>query len=421
MPEKISILKESGEVLNSNIVSIFSIPESEKKYIITTENAVDPHGLTVFHVSEIVGDELVKVSTDEEWSAIKTIMRSIISGSVGSFQYQPLIEKANVKGQYSRDISVSSSAAKQMTDNYNNALKTMKEQIVSVPVNTPSVSVSNSIFPTDTVQPTEENEVIPGIAEVSTDENSTPTEGGISPVSNTFSNTGLSNEVNLSNVDSSNLNVVSVATPVPNAALDQGNIPAPVNVVQAGETSTEGSSISNLPVVDEVSTVSSIEPVQIGSQNDEMATNISPSNLVGEVYSEDISNKDLRISPVEPVNVEVQLSREVSPIVPEAQIAQSYSNVVNLSLGDISRASNVEEIVQIVSGAFSESLRTILNVAMEMRTDLSQKEKILNEREATINQREKMINDQLMVMMNNFSTMKQASSPQDDTGAKPVA
>ena len=186
-------------------------------------------------------------------------------------------------------------------------------------------------------------------------------------------------------------------------------------------TSTEGSSISNLPVVDEVSTVSSIEPVQIGSQNDEMATNISPSNLVGEVYSEDISNKDLRISPVEPVNVEVQLSREVSPIVPEAQIAQSYSNVVNLSLGDISRASNVEEIVQIVSGAFSESLRTILNVAMEMRTDLSQKEKILNEREATINQREKMINDQLMVMMNNFSTMKQASSPQDDTGAKPVA
>ena len=69
VPEKISLLKESGEKLNSNIVSIFMIPDTGKRYIITTENAVDPHGLTVLHVSEIRDHTLVKVEEDEEWSA----------------------------------------------------------------------------------------------------------------------------------------------------------------------------------------------------------------------------------------------------------------------------------------------------------------------------------------------------------------
>ena len=51
MPEKISILKESGETVNSNVVSVFMIPDTQKKYLISTENTVDPHGVTVLHVS----------------------------------------------------------------------------------------------------------------------------------------------------------------------------------------------------------------------------------------------------------------------------------------------------------------------------------------------------------------------------------
>ena len=43
MPEKISIMKDSGETLSYNIVSIFTLPDTGKNYIITTENAVDPH------------------------------------------------------------------------------------------------------------------------------------------------------------------------------------------------------------------------------------------------------------------------------------------------------------------------------------------------------------------------------------------
>ena len=63
MPEKITIVKESGESISSNVMSVFMIPETNKQYIITTENAVDPHGLTVLHVSEISVDNLIKIST----------------------------------------------------------------------------------------------------------------------------------------------------------------------------------------------------------------------------------------------------------------------------------------------------------------------------------------------------------------------
>ncbi len=175
VPEKISLLKESGEKLNSNIVSIFMIPETGKRYIITTENAVDPHGLTVLHVSEIHDHTLVKVEEDEEWSAIKTIMRAIISGNVGSYQYLSTMQTAKIDNVYSRDISVSSSAAKQMTDNYNAADKVASPTAANSAPSEDAVAAitpgganvpTSSIFPNGGVKPTEENEISPGIADM---------------------------------------------------------------------------------------------------------------------------------------------------------------------------------------------------------------------------------------------------------------
>ena len=200
MPEKISIVKDSGETINSNIVSIFKIPDTGKKYIITTENAVDPHGLTVLHVSEIVDDSLQKIATDDEWSTIKTIMRAIISGNVVSYKYLPPITTAKASSQYSRDISVSASASKQMVDNYNAADKSdtpegTTEVADNTATNDSSTTTDNtsnpiippaidenqsqqplpsqeaapapvSIFPTNDT-PTGGDELIPGISEVS--------------------------------------------------------------------------------------------------------------------------------------------------------------------------------------------------------------------------------------------------------------
>ena len=161
MPEKISIVKDGGESINSNIVSVFMIPDLSKKYIITTENAVDPHGLTVLHVSEISGDSLVKVATDEEWSTIKTVMRAIISGSVGNYQYIPSFETINAAGQYSRDISVSAPASKQMIDSYASGEKV--EPIMEESEEILDNSDSDSIFPTAPVA-VSEDEVAPGIS-----------------------------------------------------------------------------------------------------------------------------------------------------------------------------------------------------------------------------------------------------------------
>lgn len=167
MPEKITILKDSGESINSNIVSVFTIPETNREYIITTENAVDPHGLTVLHVSEVKDDTLVKVETDEEWSSIKTIMRAIISSSVGSYQYILSFDNAKASGQYSRDISVSSAAAKQMVESYASGEK-VSLAVEDVPSD-PETPQGGSIFPTAPVA-TSDDEVVPGIAEVTADE-----------------------------------------------------------------------------------------------------------------------------------------------------------------------------------------------------------------------------------------------------------
>lgn len=380
MPEKISILKESGEILNSNIVSIFSIPDTEKKYIITTENAVDPHGLTVFHVSEIVGEELVKVATDEEWSAIKTIMRSIISGNVGSYQYQPSIEKINVKGQYSRDISVSASAAKQMSDNYINAIKAMKGSNASSEI---QVASSNSIFPANSVQPTEENEVIPGVAEIpSTDGTNLST--SVSPTAVANSSTEESDS---------------------NGGQGAGSFSLPLDFNLGGSAIEETPNPVSPNALENAAIVSTEEV----NKNNQSSSNLSiPSVDMEENAAEDLAKKDLKISPVEVVNVEVQ---------PSSEIASPSSSQVSFDLGDISGAKSIDEVVDIASTAFKNSFRNILNIVAGMNSNLAEKEARLNEREELIIQREKMINDQLMSMMNNFSSIQHLNSSQEDNNA----
>ena len=163
MPEKITIVKESGESVTSNVMSVFMIPETNKQYIITTENAVDPHGLTVLHVSEISGENLVKIATDDEWSSIKTIMRAIISNNIGSYKYIPMINNANAKDIYSRDISVSAGAAKQLLDSYTNGEKEVPADGGEVPAANPDAIESESIFPTAKVETDENAEIAPGL------------------------------------------------------------------------------------------------------------------------------------------------------------------------------------------------------------------------------------------------------------------
>ena len=216
MPEKISIVKESGETISSNIVSVFTIPDTEKKYIITTENAVDPHGLTVLHVSEIVDGELKKVATDEEWSSIKTIMRAIISGNVGSYKYLPAIEVSKAEGQYSRDISVSASASKQMIDNY--AAADFSSATEEAPKD--AVPAAPSIFPDAGATGSSDDEVMPGISE--TDGNITANEQNNPPVEERLEQTA-----SIPPVESVDINPPQTGPATPPPPVIPETVPAP--------------------------------------------------------------------------------------------------------------------------------------------------------------------------------------------------
>ncbi len=260
MPEKISIVKDTGETISSNIMSVFMIPETNKQYIITTENAVDPHGLTVLHVSEIDNDKLFKVRTDDEWASIKTIMRAIISASVGSYVYIPVINNANVSGQYSRDISVSAGAAKQLLDSYTNGKKEIPPAKVENTVAEGTAIESDSIFPTAPNENDQDNEIVPGIEEVDTSVNVEPVEvqpeqteiAAVPDADNTLDTVtdAVSTQVATEQVATENNNSIDI--PI----IDENTVPASTPEESSG---TIPQPYVDSPIVNEVVT-SSIEP-----------------------------------------------------------------------------------------------------------------------------------------------------------------
>ncbi|MDE5889027.1 MAG: hypothetical protein K2H20_03310, partial [Bacilli bacterium] len=320
MPEKISILKESGETLNSNVVSVFMIPDTEKKYIITTENAVDPHGLTVLHVSEVVNGSLQRVATDEEWSTIKTIMRAIISGNVGSYQYLPTIENISASSQYSRDISVSASASKQMIDNYaagekNESTGTAEGSGVT---DTPDVAVQptvtqpSSIFPSGSSTVNNEDELIPGIAEVSA---SSVDSAPVVPEQ------GVPNVAPV--IDSVPTAVVGPTTDMSNSVGSEQPMGGQLQSVLPDQANVSNQNVGFNTQVNVLPTDPQVVPVGNESISSMTASNIQTANdLLGTQQIQPVSvNTNLNSVSAEVQNTDVQV---VGPtqIVPTAQIVQ---------------------------------------------------------------------------------------------------
>jgi len=374
MPEKISILKESGETLSSNIVSVFMIPETNKRYIITTENAVDPHGLTVLHVSEIVDGILQKVATDEEWSSIKTIMRAIISGNVGSYKYLPSMESAKVNGQYSRDISVSAAASKQMMDNYAAGDKNDSSSITPASIGnnssmngmTPSNIVSpSSIFPTGNAgMVNNDNELIPGIAEVPV-------------VANMAANQGLMGQNNA------------------NLGLQNANTLSSVNPLGSVETDISPSSVAVTPVGNGVNGMG--QGINSGSPSITNTMQLSngmvnaPNGIIGGMNSQqDSSNL-----------VQVAVPTQVVPTAQIVQEAQAPSlNDVKIDFGagaSFDPKATLDEVVVGAQEMFMEGVKNLVQTIQEkVYRDLYAKEAELKKREEALIEKEKMINEQMM-------------------------
>ena len=84
MDNKINVKKETGEVVQADLITSFEITDFGRKYAIFTYNELDPNGLVKLYVSQIIEENgnynLKKIETDDEWNRIKTIMREIITG-----------------------------------------------------------------------------------------------------------------------------------------------------------------------------------------------------------------------------------------------------------------------------------------------------------------------------------------------------
>lgn len=79
--KKIKIIGENGEFEVEPMVQ-FALTKFNKEYIIYTKNEVDENDNVTIYVSEVVksdnGDTVLKgVETDEEWTAIKEVLKEV--------------------------------------------------------------------------------------------------------------------------------------------------------------------------------------------------------------------------------------------------------------------------------------------------------------------------------------------------------
>lgn len=374
MPEKIAILKESGETLNSNIVSFFMIPDTEKKYLITTENAVDPHGLTVLHVSELVDGSLQRVSTDEEWSTIKTIMRAIISGNVGTFQYLPSVENANASGQYSRDISVSSTAANQMITSYNNGEKSLGTQQPEEAIQ-PIEDIGGGQQPANgnvvSVSTVSQPQVVPGMVATAIGPDGMPINGvGIDP-----SGAGVSPIVTSDQVLSPGVNPVLPINPVMNSSETPGVVGQDVPLNQTGA----------MPIVSNLMPDAGVDPMN---------------GMTGMPNGVVVPGMDGTV----PVD-------ENGMVIPQGQIVQPTEgddSTINPNVtGSFAPDASLDEVVAASQEMFMEGVKNLVQTIQEkVYRELYIKEEELKKREAELEQREQAMNN-MVNPMQAFSSMMQ--------------
>lgn len=362
MPEKISIMRDSGETLNSNVVALFTIPDTGKQYIITTENAVDPHGLTVLHVSEIVEDKLKKIATDEEWSSIKTIMRAIISGNVASYKFIPSITTAKADIQYSRDISVSAAASKQIIDSY---------------------MASNPAAPADggavvEAKPVEDtNEITPGISEVAA-----------GPTTTEVASVNVGNAVTNIPADAAIFQPVA-ATPAPveeKKEIVKEEVKEAVKEPEAKPVTVEETAPKKEEVVQQEAAPVNVAPASVVNVQTPVVAYVDP------------AFQQLLTSDYNQILMHVQsINNNINQIaaMPALNYQPSYSANPN-GTPNFNPNATVDEIIMGSTEVFNEGVKNLVaTITEKIYRDLFQREAELAKREEVLLEREKMVNEQL--------------------------
>ena len=170
MQEKVELIKTNGETLSVDLVSEFdcNVNGTTKRYVLLTANEVDQNGLIKIFASNIVDNKLLKIESEEEWTIVKNVMRSIISSSKGDFVYTNTSDNMSyqIDDNYARVIAVQDSAKQALINDYNDNKPHDPEDI-----NNPRVTVSPNaaIYPTESEAMPIGSEVVPGIAEMPQD------------------------------------------------------------------------------------------------------------------------------------------------------------------------------------------------------------------------------------------------------------
>ena len=166
MLEKLELLRTDGSKISADLISKFeiNINNTNRKYILYTTNEIDQNGLIRIQASEIVEGKLIKIASDEEWDAVKNVMRAIISASKGDFKYLAPEELTfNIDEEYSRVISVQDVAKDALVKDYEEKKPQTEDNLTN---NSNKEDPNAVIYPTENTSIPIGTEVTPGINEV---------------------------------------------------------------------------------------------------------------------------------------------------------------------------------------------------------------------------------------------------------------
>ena len=93
----IDVKKSDGTVINVELISYFNLASINKKYLFYTMNEVVENDLKKMYVAEVVDTEggvtVGQKMTDDEWTNLKGVMKSILTGS-----RDPNVQYLNIEG-----------------------------------------------------------------------------------------------------------------------------------------------------------------------------------------------------------------------------------------------------------------------------------------------------------------------------------
>jgi len=178
MQEKVELIKTNGETISVDLISEFdcNIEGNPKRFVLLTANEIDQNGLIKILASSIVDGKLVRIESEDEWTIVKNVMRSIISSSKGDFTYTNTSDAMSyeVDDNYARVIAVQDSAKQALVNDYNEKKPSSPED--AEPTASVKEDPNAAIYPTESESTPIGSEVVPGIAEMTEDSEEEQTE-----------------------------------------------------------------------------------------------------------------------------------------------------------------------------------------------------------------------------------------------------